>query len=68
MWFNKRKPFKRHIAYLRNEESRAFQIATPRHIAFVSSVGSLFGEMCFCDIVSMITDSCTSFATSLSPW
>ena len=28
-------------AYLRNGESRAFQIATPRHIAFVTSAGSL---------------------------
>ena len=32
-------PFKRHIAYLLNMESRAFKIATPRHIAFVASVG-----------------------------
>ena len=60
MIYNKRKPFKWHIAYLGNEESRAFQIATPRHIAFVASVGSLFGEMCFHDVV-YITDSCTSF-------
>ena len=58
--YNKRKPFKQHIAYLRNREYRAFQIATPRHIAFVASVGSLFGEMCFHGVV-YITDSCTSF-------
>ena len=58
--YNKRKPFKLHIAYLRNWESRAFQIATPRHIAFVASVCSLFGEM-WCHDVAYITNSCTSF-------
>ena len=59
--YNKRKPFKRHIAKLRNWESRAFQIAKHRRIAFVASVGSLFGKMC-CHGVVYITVSCTSFS------
>ena len=58
--YNKQKPFKRHIAYLQNGKSRAFQFATPRHVAFVATVGSLFVEMCFHDVVH-ITDSCISF-------
>ena len=45
---------------MRNWESRAFQIAKPRHIAFAASVGSLFGEMCCHDVV-YFSDSCTSF-------
>ena len=58
--YNKGKPFKRHIGKLRNWESRAFQIAKPRHIAFVASVGSPFGEICCHDVI-YITDSCISF-------
>ena len=51
--YNKRKAFKRHIVYLRNGKSRAFQIATPQHIAFVASVGSVFGETMVC-VMSLI--------------
>ena len=47
------KPFKRHIVNLRNGKSRAFQIATLQHIAFVASVGSLFGETMVC-VISLI--------------
>ena len=58
--YNKRKPFKRDIAYLRNWKSRAFQFTTPRLVAFAATVGSLFVEMCFHEVV-YITESCISF-------
>ena len=76
MWTRRRNPwmrrrnivdalaFKLHIAYvLLNctlREFRGLQIATSRHIALVALVGSVFGEICFRDVV-YITDSCTSF-------
>ena len=66
--YNKRKSFKRHIAYLRNWKSTAFNIAIPRHIAFVASVESLVGEkfvfmMLFISLIDAFRSS-----SSLSSW
>ena len=45
--YNKRKPLKMHITFLRDGKYREFQISTPRHIAFVASVVVFYDEIYF---------------------
>ena len=51
-------PPRRHkIGLLGKDIASATHFWTPRHITFVASVCSLFGEMCFLDVVYISLDS-----------